>query len=138
MLWQDRFLSLFRMAILDTGWLLPTTLLLIGGTFVAFRIQRPDEPAELVPLPLLLLFLVPFASLLLASLTYGFGKAPNARRWPSIVLSLLPLLHLAVLTWLVRRYRRWLLLPLAMSALSLVWVGLSWFIGAMAIADDWI
>ncbi len=142
MAWAHRFLDLFRLAILDTGWLLPATLALVGATILALRVRRPDGSRESLPLPLLWLFLVPIACLVFAACTYGFGKGADGQAWPSIVLNLLPLVHATLAIWLIRRYRH--APPMAyvglltLGALSLVWLGLSWFVGAMAIVDDWV
>jgi hypothetical protein len=128
------------MTILDMGWLLPVTVVLLVITCVLYRLDPPEGARGSLPLALVLLFVVPVATLWWAAISYGAesGIPPGGIRWRSAILFALGLGHMATASAVLYRYRRWILLPAILALLSLVWFGLSWFVGTMAIANDWI
>ena len=138
---MTRFPDLFRLAILDTAWLLPTTCGCVLLTYLAFRYVPAARPAHLIDWASpLLAFAVPTLMLLWAAVSYGAAKdtPPGRLDWRSGVLTVAGLLHFPLLGWLTIRQRRWVYAILGLGLLSLIWLGLSWFVGAMAIVDDWV
>ena len=113
--------------------------LVVAG--VAWHRRRVPATSVRPPLKLLLAVLAaPIVLPLWAGATYGVehGAPPGALGWASGVLTALALAIVLFAAWAVWRWRaNWLAaLPCALAAV--VGAAMGWFVGAMAIANDWI
>ena len=138
---MTNFPFLFRIAILDIGWLLPTTGACVLVSYLVLRLIPAARPASYADwFSPLLPFVVPTLMLFWAGVSYGAEKEmpPGKGSWRSAALIAATIPHLVLLGWLARRQRRWIYPLLALGLLSLVWLALALFVGSMAIADDWI
>jgi hypothetical protein len=79
----------------------------------------------------------PLALTVWSSVTFG-AESAGGRPWASIVLTVLAIGILIFIVWVTWRWRKRILvvLPVAVAAAAATFI--AWFIGAMAIVDDWV
>lgn len=101
------------------------------------RLPAGDRPSVAL---LMALLASPVLLLLWAAATFGVekGARSGAFGWASGVLTVLALGIVGFAGWVVWRWRSNWFAALPCALVALVTTGLAWFIGAMAIADDWI
>lgn len=90
--------------------------------------------------PILALGILPLVMISWAAANYGAerGVAPGEWGWRSALLLLLGVAQLPLTAWVIYKTRRWPWVSAPLALACLMWTALSWFIGAMALADDWI
>ena len=133
------FLSLLSMNLV-TVWPLYAvaivTLIIVARRHKLWPGNESHPPLYLLVLPLVL----PFLLTLWAALTVGAkrGARSGSLGWASGVLTALALVAVGAASWSVWRWRsRWL--PAGVCAVvSILCTAYAWFVGAMAIADDWL
>jgi hypothetical protein len=108
---------------------------LIGVTAYWRRVPSPEPRPPVRMLGALLI--APLALTVWASVTYR-AESAGGRPWASIVLTTLAIGILIFIVWMTWRWRTRMpvVLPVAVAAAAATFV--AWFIGVMAIVDDWV
>lgn len=92
-----------------------------------------------VRLSVLLLPLTPLAMLFLGSAFYGVkGDNGGSWSWHYPVLLGLGVLHLGLIGWVMYLHRRAAFVALLVAFAMMLWGGLAYLVGGMALADDWL
>ena len=133
--------TFFDLVRLSVGAIWPMDLL-AGVVLAVVARNRARSGATAGPPLRLLLFVLaaPLVVTMWASATYGAerGARPGELGSASAVLTALTLGVLALLVWVQWRWRTAWFPALVCIVVALVATAVSWFVGAMAIADDWI
>lgn len=139
----NEFPELLRYSLFDVdNAVLP--LLAILGIFMGVAVLERWRARLGRPLPsqapILALIILPLAMVVWAAANYGAerGAPPGAWGWRSALLTALGSAQLPTSVWVLYKTRRWPWLSAPLAVLFLVWAAMSWFIGTMALADDWI
>lgn len=108
---------------------------LIGVTAYGWRVPSPEPRPPVRMLGALLI--APLALTVWSSFTYR-AESAGGRPWASAVLTTLAIGILISIVWVTWRWRARILivLPVAVAAAAATFI--AWFIGVMAIVDDWV
>lgn len=117
-------------------------VILVGGVLWIGLVLRYHRKGQLEnPLELFeygLYFLFPLAMILWAVLFFSANEGAFSRGWESRLLDLFLWLDVLAVLGLVYRHRGKIGLALVSAGMSLSLVAGIWFIGIMAVANDWI
>jgi hypothetical protein len=111
-----------------------------GALVVWAAVQRLAVPCAEPGPPVRMLgaaLAAPLALTVWSSATFGV-ESGGGRPWASAVLSVLAVGILIFTVWVLRRWRTRMLIALPVAVAAAVATFIAWFIGAMAIVDDWI